>query len=99
MSSAGRGALDAPCAVSYGPVTGSVYAGHRLIDVLIHGWDLATVTEQDPHSRTTSSRPAARSREPQIGMLRASGAFAGGRPVAPDAGAQARLLTVLGRRG
>jgi uncharacterized protein (TIGR03086 family) len=37
------GALDAPCAVSYRPV----YAGHRFIDVLIHGWDLATATGQD----------------------------------------------------
>ncbi|MGZ4769743.1 MAG: TIGR03086 family metal-binding protein, partial [Ilumatobacteraceae bacterium] len=27
------GALDSPCAVSYGPVPGSVYAGHRFIDV------------------------------------------------------------------
>jgi uncharacterized protein (TIGR03086 family) len=40
-------ALDAPCAVSYGPVPGSVYAGHRFIDVLIHAWDLAVATGQD----------------------------------------------------
>ena len=40
------GALDAPCAVSYGPVPGSIYAGHRFIDVLIHGWDLASATGQ-----------------------------------------------------
>lgn len=32
----------------YGPVPGSVYAGHRFIDVLIHGWDLATATGQGP---------------------------------------------------
>ena len=30
------GALGAPCAVSYGPVPGSVYAGHRFLDVLVH---------------------------------------------------------------
>src|SRR5450631_1546039 len=54
------GALDAPCAVSYGPVAGSVYAGHRLIDVLIHGWDLAMA--RTPGSMMNSSRPAARSR-------------------------------------
>jgi len=42
-----RGALDAPCAVSYGPVPGSVYAGHRFLDVLVHGWDLAVGTGQD----------------------------------------------------
>src|ERR1035438_8742120 len=41
------GALDAPCAVSYGPVPGSVYAGHRFIDVLIHGWGLAAAGGQD----------------------------------------------------
>ena len=38
------GAMDAPCAVSYGPVPGSIYCGHRLIDVVVHGWDLATAT-------------------------------------------------------
>src|SRR5439155_16713711 len=32
------GVLEAPCAVSYGPVPGSVYAGHRFLDVLVHGW-------------------------------------------------------------
>src|SRR5438876_6152265 len=41
------GALDAACAVSYGPVPGSVYAGHRFLDVFIHGWDLADATGQD----------------------------------------------------
>ena len=44
---AAPGALDAPCAVSYGPVPGSVYAGHRFLDVLIHGWDLAKATGQN----------------------------------------------------
>jgi uncharacterized protein (TIGR03086 family) len=38
------GALDAPCAVSYGPVPGSLYAGHRLVEVVVHGWDLAVAT-------------------------------------------------------
>src|SRR5581483_4659695 len=36
-----QGAMDRPTAVSYGPVPGSVYCGHRFIDVLIHGWDIA----------------------------------------------------------
>src|SRR5207244_6190188 len=40
------GALEAPCAVSYGPVPGSVYAGHRFIDVFIHGSDLAGAIHQ-----------------------------------------------------
>jgi hypothetical protein len=33
--------------VSYGPVPGSVYAGHRLLDVLVHSWDLAVAIGQD----------------------------------------------------
>src|SRR5918995_3829169 len=41
------GAMEAPCAVSYGPVPGEVYLGHRLIDVLVHGCDLANATGQD----------------------------------------------------
>src|SRR6266540_3102806 len=35
------GAMEAMCAVSYGPVPGEVYAGHRFLDVPIHGWDVA----------------------------------------------------------
>jgi uncharacterized protein (TIGR03086 family) len=93
------GALGAPCAVSYGPVAGSVYAGHRLIDVLIHGWDLAMATNQDARLDDELVEACRQVAEPQIGMLRASGAFGEGMPVAADASAQARLLAMLGRRG
>ena len=93
------GALDAPCAVSYGPVAGSVYSGHRFIDVLIHGWDLATATGQDATLDGDLAEARRQVAEPQIGMLRTSGAFAEGRPVPPDASAQARLLAMIGRRG
>jgi uncharacterized protein (TIGR03086 family) len=61
-------ALKAPCAVSYGPVPGAVYAGHRFIDVLIHGWDVAVATRPDTppcpsgcvprHCRPSSGAPA-----------------------------------------
>src|SRR5258706_5477722 len=44
---AAPGALEAHCAVSYGPVPGSVYAGRRFLDVLIHRWDLAVASGQD----------------------------------------------------
>jgi uncharacterized protein (TIGR03086 family) len=94
-----HGALQAPCAVSYGPVAGSVYAGHRLIDVLIHGWDLTAATGQDRALDGDLAEACRKVTEPQINMLRASGAFGEGMPVAPDASAQARLLAMLGRRG
>ena len=92
------GAMETPCAVSYGPVPGAVYCGHRIIDVLIHGWDLARATGQsadlDPELVDASLEIV----RPQADLLVSSGAFAGG--VAADAeGPQAELLALLGRRG
>ena len=69
------GALDAPCAVSYGPVPGSVYAGHRLIDVLIHGWDLAVATGQDTTLDPDLVEACLSVVEPQADQFQASGAF------------------------
>jgi uncharacterized protein (TIGR03086 family) len=91
------GALDAPCAVSYGPVPGSVYAGHRFIDIVVHGWDLAVATGQDPTLSPALVDACWAEVEPQAAMLRASGMF--GTDVAVGAGAdsQTRLLALLGR--
>src|SRR3954454_20239610 len=69
------GALDAPCAVSYGPVPGSVYAGHRFIDVLIHGWGLAISTRQPSPVTPELAEACWTVIEPQLDMLRASGMF------------------------
>jgi uncharacterized protein (TIGR03086 family) len=93
------GALQAPCAVSYGPVAGSAYAGHRFIEVLIHGWDLAAATGQDRALDDDLAEACRKVTEPQIDMLQAGGAFGEGMPVAPDASTQTRLLAMLGRRG
>ena len=92
------GALDAPCAVSYGPVPGSVYAGHRFLDVLIHGWDLAVATGQPRTLDPTLVEACFEVIEPQIDLLKGSGMF--GTPVDLPAGAdrQTQLLAVLGRR-
>src|SRR6478735_11826839 len=69
------GALDAPCAVSYGPVPGSVYAGHRFVDVLIHGWDLATATGQPSPVTPELAAACWEGVEPQKSVLRGSGMF------------------------
>jgi uncharacterized protein (TIGR03086 family) len=92
------GALDAPCAVSYGPVPGSVYAGHRFVDVLVHGWDLATATGQDPTLQPDLALACLEVVEPQAEMLRASGMFGPLVKTAADADPQTRLLAMLGRR-
>jgi uncharacterized protein (TIGR03086 family) len=91
------GALEAPCAVSYGPVPGSVYAGHRFIDVLIHGWDLAIATAQDPTLNPALVEACWKESEPQAEMLRGSGMFGDLVVAPPDADLQTRLLAVLGR--
>src|SRR5215471_10716296 len=92
------GALDAPCAVSYGPVPGSVYAGHRLLDVFVHGWDLAVATGQDTHLDPVLMESCREVIEPQLEAFRAAGAFDAEVPVRPGATAQERFLAMLGRR-
>jgi uncharacterized protein (TIGR03086 family) len=92
------GALDAACAVSYGPVPGSVYAGHRFIDVLIHGWDLAVATGQDTTLDAELVEACLAVVEPQASLLRGSGGYGGDVDIPPGADAQTRLLALLGRR-
>jgi uncharacterized protein (TIGR03086 family) len=91
------GALDAPCAVSYGPVPGSVYAGHRFIDVFIHGWDLATATGQDTALDPDLMEACRQIIEPQLELFRAAGALGAELPVPPGATPQTRFLAILGR--
>ena len=92
------GALTAPCAVSYGPVPGSVYAGHRFLDVLVHGWDLAVATSQDTRLDPQLVAGCIDVVEPQLSMLQASGAFGPAIQAAADADPQTRLLAMLGRQ-
>jgi uncharacterized protein (TIGR03086 family) len=93
------GAMDAPCAVSYGPVPGSRYCGHRFVDVLIHGWDLAVATSQDSHLDPELVAAADELLRAQADMVRASGMFGADLAVSGDAAPQARLLAFLGRQG
>jgi uncharacterized protein (TIGR03086 family) len=94
-----RGALDAPCAVSYGPVPGSVYAGHRFLDVFIHGWDLAAATGQDTTLDPGLMEACREVIEPQLELFRQAGAIGEARPAGPGATAQTRFLAALGRSG
>ncbi len=73
------GAMAAPCAVSYGPVPGEVYAGHRFLDVLIHGWDVAQSTGQASRLAPELVEACWAVVEPQEDMLVGSGMF-GRRP-------------------
>jgi uncharacterized protein (TIGR03086 family) len=94
------GALDAPCAVSYGPVPGSVYAGHRLIDVFVHGWDLATATGQSADLDPQLVAACWEVTRPQLALLQGSGAFGADFVPADDIGeeTQSSLLAAFGRK-
>jgi uncharacterized protein (TIGR03086 family) len=93
------GALDAPCAVSYGPVPGSIYAGHRFLDVLIHGWDLAAATGQPTDLDPQLVDACWEVVRPQLSMLQASGMFGVEGTNDANGNAQASLLAALGRAG
>ena len=92
------GALAAPCAVSYGPVPGEVYAGHRFLDVLLHGWDLAKATGQGTDLDAGLVAAALEVLTPQWEALRGSGAFKTDVEVPEQGDPQTRLLAMVGRR-
>jgi uncharacterized protein (TIGR03086 family) len=91
------GAMDAACAVSYGPVMGEVYAGHRFIDVLIHGWDVAKATGQDTTLDPELVEACWTVIEPQKDLLLGSGVFGSHHDAEPGADRQTALLELLGR--
>ena len=90
-------AMERPVAVSYGPVPGSVYAGHRFIDVFIHGWDLAVATGQDTTLDPDLVQACWDVVQPQADLLGGSGMFGEQGDVPEDADLQTRLLAQLGR--
>jgi uncharacterized protein (TIGR03086 family) len=93
------GAMDAPANVSYGPVPGRVYAGHRFIDVLVHGWDLAVGAGLDTRLRPDLVDACLEVVLPQAESLAASGAFGEDHEIPEGASPQTRLLALLGRQG
>jgi uncharacterized protein (TIGR03086 family) len=93
------GAMENPCAVSYGPVPGSVYCGHRFIDVLVHGWDLAQGTGGNDRLPADLVQLGIKTVVPQLDTLAASGAFGKGADPGEAADPQTRLLALLGRTG
>jgi uncharacterized protein (TIGR03086 family) len=92
------GAMERPVAVSYGPVPAEIYAGHRFIDVAIHGWDLAKATGQDTALDPELVDACWTVINPQMELLAASGMFGTQVDVSEDADSQTKLLAALGRR-
>ena len=91
-------AMSAPCAVSYGPVPGEIYCGHRFIDVLVHGWDIAAATKQSTRLDPELVDACLAVVTPQAELLEGSGAFGSGAIACDQADPQSRLLALLGRQ-
>ena len=89
--------IDHVCHLSYGDVACHEYISQRILDLTIHGWDIAKSTGQDttlpPELVTflweTFSRES---------MIRESGLFGKQIPVPETADAQTKLLAFLGRQ-
>ena len=77
---------------------GAVYCGHRLLDVLIHGWDVARATGQDATLAPELVEACFEVVTPQADMLRASGMFGDDLERRRTADRQTQLLAMLGRR-
>ncbi|MHB8463416.1 MAG: TIGR03086 family metal-binding protein [Acidimicrobiales bacterium] len=93
------GALEAPCAVSYGPVPGEIYAGHRFLDVFVHGWDLLVATGQETTLDPALVEACIEVVVPQAELLAGSGMFGSQQHVSAGASPQTTLLAMLGRTG
>ena len=87
-------------AVSYGPVPGSVYCGHRFMDVLVHGWDVAASTGQDTALDADLVDACWAVVEPQLEQLVGQRRVRHRRSRCPrTTSPQTRLLAALGRHG
>jgi uncharacterized protein (TIGR03086 family) len=97
LSAASGGALDRPHQTPLGEMPGAVLGGFITLDILVHGWDVAKATGQDPTLEPDLADEVLafangfftdETRAPRIGPEI---------PVPADAPATARLVGFLGR--
>jgi len=92
------GAMKAPCAVSYGPISGEEYCAHRTVDIVLHGWDVSQVVGAEyivPADMIDAVRQII---EPSMESLRVTGIFGNEIGVPEDADEQTKLLAWFGRK-
>jgi uncharacterized protein (TIGR03086 family) len=95
---ASPGALERPVTIPFGSVPGSVAFHLRLVEALVHGWDVARATGQaEPHDQALAEQELAWSK-PWLAKVPADRSpFAPPLPVADDASPLDRLVACLGR--
>lgn len=92
------GALETVVHLSYGDVPVGEYLGQLLTDMAVHGWDLARAIGADDVIDPETAQVLCDFWADQSEMIASSGLFAEPVEVSPDAGPEARLLGLLGRR-
>jgi uncharacterized protein (TIGR03086 family) len=92
------GAMKRPITIPFGTVPASVALHLRLVEALVHGWDVARATGQpEPHDQGLAEQELAWAR-PWLAKVPADRTpFAPPLPVADDASALDRLVACLGR--
>jgi uncharacterized protein (TIGR03086 family) len=92
------GALERVVTVPFGAVPGAVALRLRLVEALVHGWDVARATGQAPsHDEATAEQALAFTRATLDDVPPGRSPFGAPRPVAEDAPALDRLAACLGR--
>jgi uncharacterized protein (TIGR03086 family) len=92
------GAMEATCHLSFGDYSGSDYAAQLFMDLLIHGWDIATATGQDARLDADLVQACLPIAEQLTAQFRSAGVFGENLPVSADVDPQVKLLALVGRR-
>jgi uncharacterized protein (TIGR03086 family) len=92
------GAMEATCHLSFGDYSGSDYAAQLFMDTLIHGWDIATATDQNARLVAELVEACLPIAEQVTIQFRSAGVFGDDLPVDPGADPQTRLLALVGRK-
>lgn len=92
------GALEGTVHLSYGDADATEYAWQLTLDAAVHGWDLATAVGAAAGMGDELATALLTYVEPNAAAWSGSSMFADAVPVADDADAEARLVSLLGRR-
>ena len=91
------GAMESTCHLSFGDYPGSEYAAQLFMDMLIHGWDIATATGQDARLDPELVAACLPIAEQVTNQFRGAGVFGDNLPIDTQADPQTKLLALVGR--
>jgi len=92
------GALERTVHLSWTDAPGSEYVNQLLLDLAVHGWDLAHAIGADETIEPEVLEAVAAYVDANEGLIRGSGVFGDDLVVGPGVDPQTKLLAALGRR-